>query len=75
MYKVVLVFSVVMWAFVIAIIISTPPDVLRTVQLLRGFGPQQKPAGQPARRVQEDYDMPHMSRQRHLSKGGLRGGS
>jgi hypothetical protein len=36
MYKVVLVFSLVIWAFVIAIIVSSPSDLRRTVQLLRG---------------------------------------
>jgi len=36
MFKVVLVFSLVMWALVIAIIVSSPSDVRRTVQLLRG---------------------------------------
>lgn len=35
MYKVALVFSIVMWAFVIAIILSTPTDVRRTVRMLR----------------------------------------
>lgn len=70
MYKVVLVFSVVMWAFVIAVIINTPSDLRRTVQLLRGFGPHQKSAGQPARRVQEEYGMARSSRQRHSSKEG-----
>jgi len=36
MFKVVLVFSLVIWALVIAIIVSSPSDVRRTVQLLRG---------------------------------------
>jgi len=36
MYKVVLVLSLVIWALVIAIIVSSPSDVRRTVQLLRG---------------------------------------
>jgi len=36
MFKVVLVFSLVMWALVIAIIVSSPSDMRRTVQLLRG---------------------------------------
>src|SRR5665648_242669 len=35
-YKVVLVLSLVIWALVIAIIVSSPSDVRRTVQLLRG---------------------------------------
>jgi hypothetical protein len=34
MYKVVLILSLVIWAVVIAIIISTPTDVLRMVQRL-----------------------------------------
>jgi len=67
MYKVVLVFSVVMWAFVIAIMVSTPPDVRRTVQLLRGFGPHQKSAGRPAPRVQVDRGITRSSRQRNMS--------
>ena len=67
MYKVVLIFSVVMWAFVIAIMVSTPRDVRRTVQLLRGLAPYQKSPGLPVRRVHEAYGMARMSRQRHSS--------
>jgi hypothetical protein len=36
MYKVVLVLSVVTWAIVIAVLVSSPSDVRRTFQLLRG---------------------------------------
>ena len=35
MYKVALVLSAVIWAVVIAVILSTPADVRRTVQMLR----------------------------------------
>jgi Glucose / Sorbosone dehydrogenase len=38
MYKVVLVLSIVLWAFVIAFMISSPSDVRRTLQLIRGTG-------------------------------------
>ena len=43
MYQVVLVFSLVIWAFVIAIIISSPSDVRRTVRLLRRTGGKPTP--------------------------------
>jgi hypothetical protein len=38
MYKVVLVLSIVLWAFVIAFMISSPSDVRRTLQLIRSTG-------------------------------------
>lgn len=43
MYKVVLVLSVVIWAFVIAIMISSPSDVRRMAQLIRGAGGKTSP--------------------------------
>jgi len=47
MFKVVLVFSLVIWALVIAIIVSSPSDVRRTVQLLRGYERHDHPPFSP----------------------------
>jgi hypothetical protein len=47
MYKVVLVLSLVMWAFVIAIIVSTPSDARRALRLLRGTSGKATPPFSP----------------------------
>ena len=81
MYKVVLVFSLVIWAFVIAIIVSSPSDVRRTVQLLRGtrgtatppfasFPRSPSMAGAKARPVREAGIRP-ITRVRHPQRGML----
>jgi len=80
MYKVVLVLSLVTWALVIAIIVSSPSDVRRTVQLLRGTRgttnppfssfPRPSTAGAKARPVHEAGIQP-ITRVRHPQCGML----
>ena len=63
MYKVALVLSVVVWAVVVAVILSAPTNVRRTVQILRDTSGKTTPpvpssprfsiSGANARRVQE----------------------
>ena len=67
MYKVALVLSVVVWAVVVAVILSAPTNVRRTVQILRDTSGKTTPpvpssprfsiSGANARRVQEAGDL------------------